>query len=296
MSERLSDDVALLRSLEGLRIAANQLLGGRLLGLRRSRQYGSGNEFADFRSYVPGDDARRLHWQAYLLHRRLLCKLFEEVSEISIYLLVDTSASMAAGTPSKLRYAKQLAVALGYIALSTSDPLRVFPFADGPSGRWDPSPLLGRCDLARLIERLDGFTPRGRTSLIEAARRLCATAPQPGLCVVLSDLFDPAGYAPALRLLAHKRFIVTTIRINEREEIEPLLRGELDLVDSETGDALDVEVTGASLASYRAALERHYVEMAELSAGYGFQHAAALTDRPVSEFIVSLFRRGILAR
>ena len=99
--ERLADNVDFLSQLEYVNIAARRLFGGQLLGFRRSRRFGAGQEYADFRAYTPGDDVRQLYWQAYLQHRRLVCKLFEESAEINIYLLVDTSASMGRGSPEK---------------------------------------------------------------------------------------------------------------------------------------------------------------------------------------------------
>src|ERR1700761_3513724 len=101
MAAPLADDVDFLGQLEYVNIAARRLFGGQLLGFRRSRRFGNGLAYADFRQYAQGDDIRKLYWQAYLQHRRLICKLYEESAEINIYVLVDTSASMGRGTPEK---------------------------------------------------------------------------------------------------------------------------------------------------------------------------------------------------
>jgi uncharacterized protein (DUF58 family) len=292
--ERLADNLEFLTKLELVGAVAQRFFGGQLLGQRRSRRFGSGLEYADFRAYAPGDDVRRLYWQAYLLHRRLVCKVFEESSELVVYLLVDRSLSMARGQPSKLLYAKKIAAALGYVALSGLDQVVMVPFSS--EAHELPAPMAGRGRLGDLLRRLDDVEAAGATDLERTARQLCQRYTRRGLCVLLSDFFDARGYGAAIKLLHHHQFIVTSIVINEREELEPSLRGDAQLEDCESGAAIDVQLTPALLASYRHEVRRHYAELAHLTRAFGYQQAEAETAQPFHDFLLALFRRGILVR
>ncbi len=292
--ERLADNVDFLGQLDYVNIAARRLFGGQLLGFRRSRRFGTGLEYADFRAYAPGDDIRQLYWQAYLQHRRLVCKLFEESAEINIYLLVDTSASMGRGTPEKLLYAKQIAAALAYIALGSQDRVTVVTFGTDVDG--NARPLHGRGRFVDVLRRLDAVEPQGNTDLGYAMRHFSQRYTRRGLVVLMSDFFDPEGYGQALKVLHHNHYLVTALQVNEKEEIEPTLRGDFELVDCETGAVENARMTPAVIEAYKKALADHYNELGRLSNAFGYQKALARTDVPFSEFLIDLFRRGILVR
>jgi len=292
--ERLADNVDFLGQLEYVNIAARRLFGGQLLGFRRSRRFGTGLEYADFRAYTPGDDVRQLYWQAYLQHRRLVCKLYEESAEINIYLLVDTSASMGRGAPEKLLFAKKIAAALAYIALGSQDRVTVVTFDSDvdPTAR----PLHGRGRFVDVLKRLDAVEPKGQTDLVYATRHFAQRYTRRGLVVLMSDFFDPQGYGQALKLLHHNNFLVTSIQVNEKEELEPTLRGDFELVDCESGATETARMTPAAITAYRQALTAHYAELGRLSAAFGYQSAAARTDQPFDQFLIGLFKRGVLVR
>jgi len=292
--ERLTDNIDFLTQLDYVNIAARRLFGGQLLGFRRSRRFGTGQEYADFRAYTPGDDIRQLYWQAYLQHRRLVCKLFEESAEINIYILIDTSASMGRGAPEKLLYAKKLAAALAYIALGSQDRVTVVPFDVDVDV--DARPLHGRGRFVDVVRRLDAIEPQGQTDLAHVTKHFAQRYTRRGLVILLSDFFDPKGYAQALKLFHHHHFLVTSIQINEREELNPTLRGDFELVDVETGVTEMARMTPGAIEAYKSALTAHYVELGRLSAVFGYQNAAARTDTPFQDFLIDLFRRGVLVR
>src|SRR5512145_238623 len=115
-----------LRKLEQAAILTRRTFLGRTKGERRSSRRGSSVEFADYRSYAPGDDLRYLDWNAYARLQRLFLKLFLEEEDLHVYVLVDLSASMSFGSPAKARWAIEMAAALGYMTLCSGDRLQVF--------------------------------------------------------------------------------------------------------------------------------------------------------------------------
>ena len=134
---------ALLARLERMELVSRKVFRGRMKGERRSRRKGQSVEFADFRNYVPGDDVRFIDWNTYARLDRLFLKLFLEEEDLHFYALIDASASMDFGDPTKLHFAKQLAAALGFIGLARGDRVKIETLGLRPSCAADAA--CGRC-------------------------------------------------------------------------------------------------------------------------------------------------------
>src|SRR5687768_6215149 len=106
-----------LRRLARLRLAVRRHFRGSASGARRSKNRGSSAEFAEHRPYYPGDDVRRIDWNAYARLEELVLRLFVAEEDLSLYLLIDTSASLGIGEPRKIDVVKRVAAGLGYVAL-----------------------------------------------------------------------------------------------------------------------------------------------------------------------------------
>src|ERR1043165_4156505 len=111
----------LLVQLERLELVSRKIFRGRMKGERKSKRKGQSVEFADFRNYVAGDDLRFIDWNTYARLDRLFLKMFLEEEDLHFYALIDASASMDFGDPTKLQYARQLAASLGFIGLCRAD-------------------------------------------------------------------------------------------------------------------------------------------------------------------------------
>src|SRR6516165_7237868 len=104
-------------------------MGGERPSLRRGRSA----EFADFRSYTPGDDYRLIDWNVYARLDRFMLRLFVAEEELPLSLFVDLSGSMDWGQPNKAETARRLAGAIAYVALSALDRVRLCVFSSGPT-------------------------------------------------------------------------------------------------------------------------------------------------------------------
>src|SRR3954464_7462359 len=118
----------LLRRLEQFQLLAARRAKSSARGERRSRARGQSVEFADHRSYVAGDDFRHLDWNLYGRLDRLFLKLYEEERELPVRIFLDCSESMSFGEPRKFDFARQIAAAMGYVALCGFDRVTVLPF------------------------------------------------------------------------------------------------------------------------------------------------------------------------
>src|SRR5437588_3262247 len=114
-------DPQFLARLEQLELVSRKIFLGRMKGERRSKRKGQSVEFADYRNYVIGDDLRFLDWNLYARLERLFIRLFMEEEDLHFHVLIDHSASMGFGDPTKLYYAKQVAAAPGVVGLATRD-------------------------------------------------------------------------------------------------------------------------------------------------------------------------------
>ena len=130
----------LLRRLEQFQLLAARRAKSSAKGERRSRARGQSVEFADYRTYVHGDDFRYLDWNLYGRLERLFLKLYEEERELPVRIFLDASESMTFGEPRKFDFARQVAAAIGYVALSGFDRVSVIPFPDlGKDAESDPA-------------------------------------------------------------------------------------------------------------------------------------------------------------
>ena len=288
MSTELFDE-AFLRKLEYLAVVSRRMFTAGSRGERRSRRVGSGIEFADHRSYCPGDDLRYLDWSAYGRLGRLLVRMFEEEEDLPVYLLLDTSGSMGTGTPAKLTYAARVAAALAYVALASLD--RVSLVGLGGNGT-SLAPMRGRGQIFKVFDLLAGLRAAGPTNLEASIRAFVHRTPRRGVAVVLSDFYDPRGCEPALDLLRYHRFEPGLIQILDPAEARPTLSGELTLVDVEDGTMRELSATPRELERYHQAHQAYCDELSRLCARHDIPSFQVLTSTPFEELLLRVLRRG----
>ena len=280
----------LLRRLARLRLTVRRRFAGATSGARRSRSRGTSAEFAEHRPYFPGDDVRRIDWNAYARLEELELRLFVAEDDLSLYLLVDTSASMGLGAPPKLEVAKRLAAGLAYVGLSGSERVAVLPFASGASRPLAPS--RGRKRVGPLLRYLDELAPSGTTDLARAVEQFLARAPRPGLVVVLSDFLDPAGFSrPLDRLLASKHE-PALFQVLDREELDPTPGGDLELTDAETGRKVEVSLDPRALRAYRARLAAFLGELERYAKKRGLFYGRSTGERAFEDVLLEFLARG----
>src|SRR6187401_117993 len=110
-------DPRALSKIGNLALEARTVVEGALSGLHRSPHHGSSVEFAEHKEYSPGDEIRHIDWKAYGKFDRYYVKRYEEETELTAYLLLDRSGSMAyrGDGLSKLEYGAYLAAAIAYV-------------------------------------------------------------------------------------------------------------------------------------------------------------------------------------
>lgn len=288
-NEKLFDD-EFLKKLEYLYIVSKKVFAGKIRAERRSRKVGAGVEFTDHRDYSPGDDFRYLDWNLYGRMDRLLLRLFEEEEDLYIYLLLDCSASMAFGDPAKLEYAKRVAAALSYIGLANLDRVCIIPYATEVKGRLPPARGKGR--IFKVFDFLTNLDGGGTTDLTSTVRQFVHQNRRRGLAVVLSDFYDPGGYEDALNFLRYHRFNPVLIHLFDDRELNPSLKGDLSLIDCETGSTREVTVSIRTLSAYARALQDYYKELEDFCRKRQMPYFRTAIQVPFDELVLKIFRAG----
>ncbi|MBC7174130.1 MAG: VWA domain-containing protein, partial [Polyangiaceae bacterium] len=221
---------------------------------------------------------------------RLLVRLFEEEEDLSVYVLLDSSASMGFGEPTKLHYGKQLAAALAYVALAHLDRVSVLTFADAMTGRL--APTRGKNRIFRVFEFLEPLRADGRTGLADSMRAFAAQSKRRGIAIVISDLYDPAGFEEGINQLRFAKFEPHVIHLFDRRELAPDLHGDVQLVDHETGEVRDVTITRAVLDRYAEAHAAYRRRIEEFCREKQVAYHAVDTSIPFDEVVLRILRQG----
>ena len=281
-----------LAQLERLALLSRRVFRGRVRGERRSPRRGHSVEFCDYRAYGVGDDLRYVDWNIYGRLDRLHVKLFVDEEDLCLHLLLDASASMDFGAPTKLEYGARLAAALGFVGLVGMERVGVGVLRERVVEGW--SPTRGRNQVVNLFEFLGRVGPAGGTSLNDGLGNYAMRAREPGLAVVVSDLMDPAGFETGVRALLERRFDVHLVHVLAPEEMDPELAGDLRLVDAETGETRELSVDGEALRTYRERLRQFLERVETFSRTQEIGYHRVTTDTPVEEFVLAQIRGRLL--
>jgi uncharacterized protein (DUF58 family) len=282
-------DEAFLRQLERLLLIMRSPVRGGLKGGRRSVKRGQSVEFADYREYALGDDLRQLDWNVYARLERLFVKLFVEEEDVTVTLLIDASASMATGRPSKLVFAKRAAAALGYIGLASEDRVAVSALTGRVARR--RTALRGSGRVFRLLADLSAIEPAdGVTDLVAAARHAAAQLHGRGVLVLLSDLLDP-GADRVIRELAATGSELIVLHVLSPDELEPPLEGDLRLVDAETNERVDITADLATIDAYKDRLAAWKRSFADIAARRGATYVDLASDVNLADLMFAELRR-----
>ncbi len=282
-------DSDFLQKLEYLSLVSRRVFRGQLLAQRRTKQLGGGVEFADHRDYAPGDDFRYLDWNVYARHGDLLLKRFQEEEDLHVYLLLDCSGSMAYGKPKKFDLARQLVAALAYIALADLDRVSILTFAEKLG---EVFPLTrGKERILALLRFLESLEPRQETtSLSNSVGDFIHRRHRTGLAIVVSDLFDSAGFQRGIDMLRHRHYEPHVIQLYDRSEADPKLRGDVELVDCETELAKNVTVSERSLRQYRDVFQQFLESVKRYAQGYGLGCTQSTTEIPFDDLVLRMMR------
>ncbi len=293
---RLTDllDPAFMNRLDSLDVLSRKILQGKLQGERRSKRRGQSVEFADYRPYVAGDDLRFVDWNVYGRLEQLFLKLFLEEQDLTVHVVVDASASMSLGEPSKELFIKKLTAALGYVSLVNNNRVTISFFADGVQGQL--ANMRGRNYLHQMADFLLTADCDGVSDFDGACRQLAAGRIGSGVMIVLSDFLFKEGYDSGLRRLIGRQYDLYVIQVLSAQELSPDLTGELKLIDIEDADAAEITVSATLSKYYRKNVTAYCNELKSFCTRRGAVYVLANSADSVESLVLNYLRRIRLLR
>jgi len=278
-----------LAQLEHLSFYSRRRLRSSTRGDFLGKRTGASLEFADHRSYNPGDDLRTIDWNLVARLDKIFVKLFKEEINLYIYILIDCSRSMVYGKNAKLLYAIKVAAALSYIGVANKERVGIATFSDGVDNI--AYPLRGKKQIYYLFDFLAGIVPGKKTNINSSLKEFCDRKVHPGIVVVISDFFDQAGYEEGLKYLIHNRFDVNIIQVLSPEDLKPDLYGPMIMDDIEGEGSISLNVNEHVLQLFQEVVTEKNKELKLFCRDYRIYHFLTTTDIPFEEMVLEYFSK-----
>ena len=269
-----------------LLVFARSTVEGYFAGKHKSPFRGSSVEFADYKEYIPGDDPKRIDWRAYGRSRRLFIRQFEAETDMSVYLLVDVSASMDyAGIDSQSKYvlAARIAAALAYLMIHQGDKVALVLFSEELKQFLPPGGT--RRHLHHIIRELESAQPAFGTGTANALAECDPLFKKRGKLVVLSDFWDNTDQTfEALSRFLHRNFEILLLHIAHPHEMDLPDVSAARFHDMETHDEIEVEPEEIR-AAYREGARKRAAALAREASSRNITYALVDSSRPYLDAI-----------
>lgn len=261
-------------------------------GLQSTPATGFTREFKDFRHYTPRDDYRAIDWRLFARLDRLFVRLYEEIQEFHVHVVVDTSGSMEHPFPEKRQSALKLAVALSYLGLVGHH--RVSLYSIGERVADPPPPLKGQGSLQRVLDFAGGLEFGGLTDLESCFESFQPSRRRYGIIFVISDLYgqDVDEAREAIRHASAWPGEVHFIQVYHPWEEKPDLEGEIELVDVESREQRRLWFTPRDRKRYEARYQQFLADIENSCRARQIDYQRWRTDAPFDEMFLNLLSRG----
>jgi len=285
-----------IRQVARLDLRAKFIVEGFLAGLHASPYHGFSVEFSEHRKYVPGDDLKDLDWNVYAKTDKYYLKKFQAETNVTGYLVMDLSASMAytyRQELTKFEYAICLAAALGYLMIHQQDPVGLVTFDTRIQASLPPRSK--RTQLGTILAVLANLKPTGKTDVGQCLHQLAAMIRTKGLVMLFSDLLtDPGPVLEGLHHLRHRGNEVILFHILDEAEVHFPFEGVVEFEDVEADDRLTVDAKGMR-ADYLHAVgefqDLYRRECATANVDYVPVDTSVSFDKALLEYLVQRQRR-----
>lgn len=262
------------------------------------KTYGQTVEFADYREYMLGDDIRRIDWNLFSRFEKFFLKLFTDERQMHTQIYIDCSASMGKPNAKKAAYALGFAAALGFLSVHNMDKLSYRLIRGGSCT--DPFGLIvGKTPFFRAVSEFESIPFEEEANLGEAILS-SEVSNGNGLSVIISDFFTESDWKKAVDFLCYKKRQVLLVQVLAPEERDPSYSGRVNLIDSESADALDernmkINATRGMQLAYAEALKDYLADMRSFCTSRGAEFVSVTCDKPIEkELFGELLKTGIL--
>jgi uncharacterized protein (DUF58 family) len=278
----------LLRRIITFPLTAAGLAEDLLAGDYRSIFRGQGMEFDEIRRYERGDDIRSIDWNASARFGRPYVKMYREERELTVFIILDCSASMhTGGDLTRFEQGLMAASLIAFSADRTGQGVGAL-FFDGDIRRIFP-PGKGRMHIMTIIQSALDIEAGGKgSSLGKALAGAGRILKRRSLAVIVSD-FLSVNWEKELEDLS-RRHDVMALRISDPLDRELPASGLITLEDPETGLRIHAP---AGFESFRDAWTQWHEDRAALWEALCRRSGAAFlelsTDGNAAESLLRFF-------
>ena len=274
-------DPKVLMKIQNLELVARSVVEGFVNGLHRSPYLGFSVDFAEYRSYMPGDEIRRIDWNVYGRSDKLFVKLYEGETNTKVLILLDVSGSMnyGSGEIKKIDYARILAACLSYFAYQQRDGVGLVTFDTQVRAHIPASRRRGQ--LFNILAEIDRIQPSQETEFKKPLRFLAEYLTRRGLIVVISDLYDePQNIIAGLKQLKTKGNDIVVFHIMDHFELTFPFEDMAQFEDMETRRKLHV-IPEYLRTGYLSVLNDHMKEIQKELSGARIDYVLMDTSKPL---------------
>jgi len=261
-------------------------------GQQATPSAGFTREFKDRRQYTPGDDFRTIDWRLFARLEKMFIRIYEEVQEFHVYVLLDRSRSMLEPYPRKRLTALRLAVALAYLALVNEHRLSILTLARDV--RREMPPRKGQGHIHAILRQMATLEFEGVTNLVGSLKQFRPGRDRQGIVFIISDLFGRSAEASGIALAQAASWPCETHVVHVLHPLErnPDLEGELQLVEVETEEVRRIWFTKRDSARYREVFDRYLEDLTAGCAARQIDYFTWTTEQPFEDMFLNLLSRG----
>jgi uncharacterized protein (DUF58 family) len=249
-------------------------------------------EFKDHRHYTPGDDFRTIDWRLYARLEKPFIRIFEEVQEYHVHILIDRSQSMQEPWSDKRIVALRTGVALAYLALLNQHRVSILSLGDGL--RRELQPMKGQGHVHDVLQLFSSMEFGGTTDLVGSLKQFRPSRDRRGIVFVISDLFGETPELSNEALLQATRWPAEThiVHVLNTQERRPDMKGEIRLVDVETSEVRRIWMTKRETERYAKAFDEYQEELRRSCMTRQIDYYSWITDEPFEDSFLNLLSRG----
>ena len=282
----------ILRKVRELEIKSKKITTHLFTGEYHSAFKGKGMSFREVREYYAGDDVRFIDWNVSARFSHPFTKVFEEERELTVMLLIDTSASNMFGTVAKQKkdLITEIAAVLTFSAISNNDKVGVIFFSDKME-KFIP-PKKGRQHALYIVRELLTVSPKRKgTHLDDAIKFFSTSVKQRSIAFLLSD-FLTTGYDDDLKVIGNKHDVIG-IRVYDKMDMQLPDVGLLQVQEAESGKTKWVD-SGDAMVRYN--YQQHFMQQSETCKNYFRKAGAELLHVRTDEDYVKILQQFFIKR
>jgi uncharacterized protein (DUF58 family) len=277
-----------LKSLDRLQVILKKRIYAAHHGEHTASHGGEGLVFRDYKAYAPGDDFRYIDWRVYARTDKFYIRRFEAERNLTVHILVDSSASMnfGSGKHTKFEYAAEVGLGFAYIAMRNNERFNMSTFTEHVNAF---KPRKGAANLAYLFDTLGSMRVEGRSSFLQSMEEYRKHITSKSFIVLISDFLYDLDEVEEIISRYHKSqvFIIQVLDLQERDLN---LSGDVILEDAETQDKIRTFVSMRLKNTYQQRLEEHIAHLKEICERNGASFISVSTNTPIFETFYNMFK------